>query len=377
VTRTIHLLTGEYPPRHGGVGDYTVVLAAALARRGCAVHVWSPVVADGPAAADVTLHALPDVFGAGSRQLLERALPALSGRVVLQYVPNALGNRGANLAFCRWFARLQRSGLDTRVMFHEPYFYFTVARPSRNLLAIVQRLMAAALLRANPVAYLSTDAWIRYLRPYAPAATTWVTLPIPATVSLIDPPPGVTGRWRRLAGETERLAGHFGTYGDHVARNLKGALAAVLEADPSVHALLAGRGSDEFAGSFAAAHPLAAGRVHGAGQLPPEEVIPTLQACDVLIQPYPDGVTTRRTSVMACLAAGVATVTTDGRLTEPVWRETQAARLVPASAAAPMRDAALALLGDAAARAAQAARGTRAYHERFAIDRSVDALLAA
>jgi hypothetical protein len=80
---------------------------------------------------------------------------------------------------------------------------------------------------------------------------------------------------------------------------------------------------------------------------------------------------------MACLAAGVATVTTDGRLTEPVWRETQAVRLVPASAAAPMRDAVLALLGDAAERAAQAARGTCAYHERFAIDRSVDALLAA
>jgi hypothetical protein len=42
-----------------------------------------------------------------------------------------------------------------------------------------------------------------------------------------------------------------------------------------------------------------------------------------------------------------------------------------------MRDAVLALLGDAAERAAQAARGTCAYHERFAIDRSVDALLAA
>jgi glycosyltransferase involved in cell wall biosynthesis len=371
------LLTGEYPPRHGGVGDYTALLATALGARGCAVHVWSPVVTDGPAGDTVTRHALPDGFGARSRQMLERALPALPGRVILQYVPNALGRRGANLGFCRWFARLRRTGLDARVMFHEPYFYFSAARPSRNLLAVVQRLMAAALLRASPVVYLSTETWVRYLRPYAPGGTSWITLPIPATVPRTEEQPGASSRWRTAAGGSARLVGHFGTYGDHVARDLEPAIVALLESDPSLHVLLVGRGSTAFVGAVAGAHPRVAGLVHAAGELPAADVTSALQACDVLIQPYPDGVTTRRTSVMAGLAAGIAVVTTDGRLTERVWRETGAARLAPASSATRMRDGVLALLGDAAARARQAADGQRAYDERFAVEHTVDVLLSA
>jgi hypothetical protein len=73
VSSTFHLLTGEYPPQQGGVGDYTAALAAALARRGCEVHVWAPA----PATADrrgVTVHELPDRFGPRTREC-SRSLP--------------------------------------------------------------------------------------------------------------------------------------------------------------------------------------------------------------------------------------------------------------------------------------------------------------
>jgi glycosyltransferase involved in cell wall biosynthesis len=158
---------------------------------------------------------------------------------------------------------------------------------------------------------------------------------------------------------------------------LEPALVALLEEDPGVHVLLVGRGSESCAASIAAISRCAAGRVHAAGELPPGDVAPALHACDVLIQPYPDGVTTRRTSVMAGLAAAAAVVTTDGPLTEQVWRATEAARLVPISAAGAMRDAVLALLDNAAERKAQAARGKCAYDDWFAIEHTVDALLSA
>src|SRR5690242_13595431 len=37
----VALITAEYPPQQGGVGDYTACLAAALTRRGCTVDVWT------------------------------------------------------------------------------------------------------------------------------------------------------------------------------------------------------------------------------------------------------------------------------------------------------------------------------------------------
>ena len=75
------------------------------------------------------------------------ALATDPGVVFLQYVPNALGAKGGNVAFCQWLLSLRRQGTDIRVMFHEPYFYLSW-NPALNTLARVQRMMAAILLRA-------------------------------------------------------------------------------------------------------------------------------------------------------------------------------------------------------------------------------------
>lgn len=374
MTRIFHLVTGEYPPQVGGVGDYTAKLATALAGRGCPVHVWSPAARDA-AGGGVIVHGLPDRFGTASRRTLEAGFASLPCRVLIQYVPNAFGSRGANLPFCQWVSRLRGRGVDVRVMFHEPYFYFTATRPQANLLAIAQRAMAALLLRGGTLAYVSTASWIPYLRPYAPSSTSWTVLPIPATADG-DAPAGAIERWRQTV-RGPMLVGHFGTYGDHVVRELEPALTSLLSAEARVRALLVGRNSDGFADRLAHRRPDLNGRVHAAGALPEPDVVAALKACAVLVQPYPDGVTTRRTSVMAGLAAGVATVTTAGRLTEDVWGETGAAALAPASDTRAIRDAVLGLLDDEPRRQRQAAAGRRVYDERFAIDRSVDLLLGA
>src|SRR5206468_400306 len=107
-----------------------------------------------------------DGFGPRARARLAEAWQRSPGTVLLQYVPNALGARGANLAFTRWLAARRRLGEDVRVMFHEPYIYFSVTRPWLNGLALVQRAMAATLIRASAHVYVSTDQWDRYLRPY-------------------------------------------------------------------------------------------------------------------------------------------------------------------------------------------------------------------
>jgi hypothetical protein len=86
-----------------------------------------------------------------------------------------------------------------------------------------------------------------------------------------------------------------------------------------------------------------------------------------LVQPYPDGVTTRRTSMMTALTTSVPVLTTTGPLTEPVWVQSSAVALAPAGDVPALVDAAAALAGDPEARAALGARGRDLYDERFAL----------
>jgi len=377
LTPTVHILTGEYPPQCGGVGDYTRLVADALTTGGFAVHVWCPAVTD--AVMDgVMLHRLPDVFGQASRQMLESALTATPGTVLLQYVPNALGARGANLPFCLWLRRMRGRGADVRVMFHEPYFYFSWGHPLGNVLALVQRAMAAVLLRASDIVYLSTETWVRYLRPLAAPETSMVVSPIPSTVQSEADPRDVS-RWRaRHEGQDGDAAvvGHFGTYGDHLARELVRVVPVILYSHSKARFVCIGQGSDSFVERLCRKNPSLARRIDGTGAISHADIAAALRACDVVVQPYPDGVTTRRTSVMAALANGVPTVTTAGALTEAVWGETGAVALAPASDARAIGAAVVALLRDPAARATLAAAGRRTYDERFAIDRTLEALLA-
>lgn len=366
-----HLVGGEYPPDCGGVGDYTAQLASALVSSGDAVHVWVPG-AHSIEDSGVVVHSLPDTFGAGARAALKHGWTSNPGIVLLQYVPNALGARGANLPFCRWLAAARRDGLDLRVMFHEPYFYFSMHKPWRNALAVIQRRMAAALIRASSRVYVSSEAWRRYLEPYGAAANT-LTLPIPSTIPA-NPPASAIASARQRFGGSKPIVGHFGTFGDHIVHELLPVALKLLQHNPDVRLALIGDRGDGFRQTLASHAPAAAARCVATGRLPPDAVAAALQACDLLIQPYPDGVTTRRTTVMAGLRNGVATMTTDGALTEPLWRETRAAALVPAGDAERMTAAAGDLLSHSGRLSEQGTRGAEVYERRFSIERTIAAL---
>ncbi len=358
-----HILTGEFPPSTGGVGDYTAQLAAALEKAGDHVMVWTPG------------QTLPDRFGAQSRRVLEAALRDTPGIALLQYVPNALGARGMNVSFCLWLRALARGGTDVRVMFHEPYFYFTLARPWRNALAIAQRIMARVLLDASTVVYVSTPTWRRYLAP--PGATPLEVLPIPSNIQSTATAADAEPFRCAMAPSGQPIVGHFGTYGDHVSDELNRVLPSLATRMPDARFAFVGAGSREFLSRLDATHPDIASRSWASGRLSAKDVSSALRACDVLAQPYPDGITTRRTSAMAGLEHGIATVTTSGELTEPVWTECGAVRLVPAADAPAFADAVAALVRDPAAARALGRRGADIYAARFSLERTIAILRGA
>jgi glycosyltransferase involved in cell wall biosynthesis len=372
------ILTGEYPPACGGVGDYTAQIARALAAAGDHVAVFHPPMAtSAPVLPGVSTIALPDRFGSASRRHLERALSSAPAppAILVQYVPQAFGLRGANLPFCRWLAAPGRAGHDLRVMFHEPYGYFSW-RPDHDAIALVQRIMAATLVRGSNRVYFSTETWHRYLSRYAADERQPETLPIPSGIPRINDPAAVEALRRRFAPGGEPIVGHFGTYGDHVTSQLRPALLSLLHGDNRAIVLCIGANSEAFVNELAAATPSAPGRLYATGRLTPEIASVHLQACDVVVQPYPDGVTTRRTSLMAGLANGCAVVTTSGPLTERVWQQRAAVLLTPSGDPRALAAAVRSLLEDSRERAGLAARASSTYESSFSLDRTIAVLRA-
>ena len=273
------ILTCEYPPGCGGVGDYTAQVAAALAEAGDTVTVFCPPRA-APAPRDlgdvveppgVEVVMLDDAYGSIGRRTIDQRLgdqrlAGVPSTILVQYVPTGFGLRGANIPWCRWLLeRRRRHGDDVRVMFHEPYFEFTWSPIRQNALAVAERLMARMLLRAASRVYLSTEAWRRYLAPHTAGhgPQGFVTLPIPSAIPRCDRPAAVVERRKQLLGSSARqLVGHFGTFGSEVAPMLTAALTNLMEHGAGIRAVCVGSGSDAFVRSLDDAAPTIRGRVH-------------------------------------------------------------------------------------------------------------------
>ena len=376
MTRRWHIVTPELPPDCGGVGDYTAQVATGLSENGDRVTVYSPPQSSswkGPETVEVVT--LGDWFGPRSEaELATRLDREPSSRLLIQYVPAVFGRRAANVPFCRWLRSRGRAGSDLRVMFHEPYSYFDW-RPDHILKAVAQRAMARTLLDGASMVYLPTDTWRRYLSDYGPEPIARaLTLPIPSSIPRLDGGEAVRAMRAAALGEATLLLGHFGTYGKHVAPPLRHAIYDLLTSDPQVAMMCTGAGSDSFAESMRVAYPAFRRRITGTGRASANDISVWLQACDLLVQPYPDGVTTRRTSVMAALSNARAVVTSDGPLTENVWRETGCVSL--AQSAAGLVRTARDLLADATGRAALELRAAATYASTFDLRHTIHALQA-
>src|SRR4051812_41563838 len=318
MTTRWHIVTPELPPDCGGVGDYNVQVAQALVESGDAVTLYVPPTRTPRVARSGEVVTLADRFGPHSIRQLASHLDRdrnPDSRLLVQYVPAVFGRRGTNLPFCRWLLSRRHAGTDVRVMFHEPYLYLHW-RPDHIVTAFTQRAMAAILLDAASHLYLSTDTWRRYLTRLRPGALRKaVTLPIPSAIPRVDAAQAVQAIRSRSLGGAAYLVGHFGSYGDHIAPLLREAFKDLLSSDSRIAGLCTGSGSDLFVRHMIARYPDLRGRLVASGRASPDDISAQLQACDVLMQPYPDGVTTPRPSGMAGLGNGAPAPTPLGKLT--------------------------------------------------------------
>lgn len=372
-----HLLTGEFPPQPGGVSDHTWQVAGGLAREGHTVHVWAPgTTQDAAPPEGVTVHRLPEGFTPRGLVRLERELAKLPGpkRLLVQYVPHAFGLKAMNVPFAAWLA--SRRGDELWTFFHEVCFPWGWERPWRhNVLGAVTRVMAGLVLARSDRLLLSTPWWNELLpEPLRRVPTEW--LPVPSNLPTDPPSRAVESLRASLRPEPDTvLLGHLGTYGELLTSMLEEALPALLQRDARRRVVLAGRGGTRFAEHLTSRHPGLAGRVHALGGLPGEELAATLKACDVLLQPFPDGLSTRRSSAMAGLALGVPLVSNTGPATEPLWHGSGALALASAPSGQAVREEAERLLSSPETWAPLGRRAATFYAEHFSLAHTLDVLL--
>jgi glycosyltransferase involved in cell wall biosynthesis len=363
------------------VSDYTRLVAEGLAAAGGVVAVYAPPQAIGPERVypGVTVHRLPDHFAPRGLLWLGRKLDRdRPDRILVQYVPHAFGWKAMNLPFAVWTACRAGRGDDVRVMFHEVAFPW-VRRPLRyNAIAATHRVMAAILLQGCRRAYVATAAWESRLRQLGARRLPVAWTPVPANVPGDVPGATVSGRRAELIRDDPAVpvVGHFGTYGPSVTHTLAPALRAVLGSRPAVRVLLLGAGGDRWRGALASERGDWLDRIDAPGALPAGAVAESLRACDLVLQPYPDGASGRRGTLMAALANGVPVITTVGFLSEPIWTE-GAVATVAAGDPGQLARLALELLDAPDRRAALGQAGRKLYEDKFALRHTIAALLDA
>jgi len=337
----ICLITGEFPPMQGGVGDFTRELARELAVQGHETHV---LTTPGPRAPDepnepYTVHRAVRHWGWGCWRDVSRWIAAHQPEAVnLQYQAAAYAMRPA-VHLLPWRLRRLPHRPAIAVTYHDlkvPYL-FPKAGPLRWQAVLALARWADAAIVTNQEDRLT-------LSRYPPLTAKTDLVPIGSNIAA-GPPPGYDrAAWRARQGFApgDLLLAYFGflnpTKGGETLMRTLHQLTLHPPAGQSPHLLLIG-------GQVGASDPtnrayllhiealidrLGLGaRVHRTGFIPTDEVSANLLAADACLLPYEDGASFRRGSFMAALAHGRPIVTTQPRIPLPELRDGENVLLAP------------------------------------------------
>jgi glycosyltransferase involved in cell wall biosynthesis len=299
------MIAAALPPRLDGIGDYTALLAAELARQ-AEVTILSGQEADTTPIPDVRIvpafsHNVP----ASTRNLLRQVRQERPDWVLVQYNPFAYGKWGLNPYLPLVIRAIARDGSKTRisVMFHEVSVPAISAKFA--VMAVWQRCQSYMLARAAHHLCFSTEAWARSVGRWFPGKPALV-LPVGSNIPRVQ-----VSRQEaraRLGIRPEQLViGLFGTAHPSRMMPLMGqACTEVRNAGHDVLVLNIGPNQEAFRSQFGNLP------VVSDGALPAAEVSLRFAAMDIYLVAFVDGISVRRTSLMTGLQHGVATVATAG-----------------------------------------------------------------
>ena len=346
----IGMITGEYPPLEGGVGDFTRELGMALHADGHEIHILTSQMNDrqpNPVRED-EMAIYRDIFDwdRSTHADITRWINKLALDVVnIQYQAAAYQMRG----WINFYPRAQKRHITAPIVVtcHDllPPYLFPKAGPLRQWSVRQLAQHADGVIVTNGDDYTAlTTAMERSLPP---------TRLIPIGSNIAPQPPASYDRmaWRAAHGiyPNDMLIGFFGflNRGKGV-ETLIDALGQLTAAGLPAHLLFIGGrtgSSDSTNASYADeidALIKKAGlsaRVQRTGYTTPAEVSAALLAVDVCALPYRNGASLRHGTLHAALAHGNAIVTTTPQIDTPQLQNGKNVMLIPPEDAAALANA--------------------------------------
>ena len=329
---TILLLTGEFPPQQGGVGDYSNLLAQALIAQGQRVEIMTtrPAAADLRASAAakalrpaVTVarwdwRAWPAVIAA-----IRQIQPAV---VLIQYQTAAFGLHPAVNLLPGWLrGRLGRRRPRLVTTFHDLKFPYLFPKAGPLRLAAVRLLaqQSDAAIATNVEDWQTLRQWgLPAQEDAAPGHPCSAMIPIGSNIACAPPAGFERDAWRGAwgLGHNDWLLCYFGFLNASKGGDaLIACLARLVQEGRPAHLVMIGGqvGSSDPTNQSYLEHVRRRiaglglqGRVHWTGFVSEDQVSAHLLAADVCVLPYQDGAGRSRGSLMAALAHGLPIVTT-------------------------------------------------------------------
>ncbi|MFM7322071.1 MAG: hypothetical protein ACKO5K_11185 [Armatimonadota bacterium] len=368
----ILIVAAALPPAIDGIGDYAATLARALAGRATVA-----VAADRerPCASIEGVEILP-AFDLRSPRGVETLPGVVAGWrpdwTILQYNPFSWGRRGFNPYLPMAMERIRRAG-TTRIglMVHERYVPLTTAK--YLAMSLWQRPQYRLLVRGSDVLFCSTEPWMPELRALAPGRSIHLA-PAGSGIPRVEIPRS-EARQRLGIPEGTFVAGFFGfAHASKPLGHVASACQAIAATGRDVRLLYIGLQPDIVRAAVPGMEVIAD------GSLPAMEVSRRFAAMDLLLCPFVDGVSTRRTTLMTGLQHGIPTLGTVGEYTSPALaaEDDRSMRLVPCTDVHAFASAAVQLAESEVDRERIGAAGLRLFEADFAPDvlaqRVVDAL---
>jgi glycosyltransferase involved in cell wall biosynthesis len=321
----IGIVTGEYPPHQGGVGDFSREIALALAELGHEVHVLTHV----RARVDPSIHLHPMIRAWSFPSLfrirdLVRSLPL--DVVNIQYQAAAYGMTPP----IHFLPTLLTA--PSVITFHDlraPYLFPKAGFLRREAVNFLAH-SAAGVIVTNPEDRLALER--------DPKIKRLAEIPIGSNIKPHATHYGIRNtQYATHFGfaDSDLVVGYFGFLNPSKGgETLFRAVAHLLNCKLLLIGGPSGTSDPTNVAYAAELDSLAsqlgiADRIVRTGYLPPDETTKAFLACDLMAMPYTDGASFRRGTFMACLAHGMPTISTQPAIPLPQLRDGENVRLVP------------------------------------------------